>query len=147
MALSSKGYIRQIGLLLDGKEYKRAYEVASEFAEKSPGMQQDYLLGVCSFWTGRYDDALRLGKSALARAGRKPDRFSAILLCASALYRMKRYREGFELLKGCKGMGFNDRIEEMLVYFALALGDAREAVKHAKNLFTLNRELAAGLLE
>lgn len=147
MGFSKNGYMLQIGLMLGRKDYARAYEVAAELAGKAPGMQQDYLLAVCAFWTGRYKEAYERGRSALSVSGNRRDRISCTLLCASALYRMKEYRKGYELLASSRDLGFNDRIEEMMVYLSLAMGDERDAIKHARNLFALNRELAIRLME
>jgi len=147
MELTRTGYLKQINLLLGNQDYARAYEVASELARKSPGLEPYYMLGIAAYWNGKFKVAAEKGQAALSLAKSKDDIITCSLLISSAFYRMGEYKKGFDALKASESIGYNARVEEMLIYLSVALRNEKEALRHTKNLFMLNRKMAIRFME
>lgn len=148
MELTKKGYLKQLSLYLSNKDYGQAYPLAKQFLEEYPDeMMANYLYATAAFWAGENENAAKYGRMAFNLSKSPDDLLASAIITSSAYYELKQYQKAFDMLSSMEKLKYNEEIEKLLFVFSLALKDEKEAYKHAKNLYVMNKKAAQELLK
>ncbi len=147
MEFSRRGYTKQIMLYLQNKEYAKAYKLSSSFRKEFPDeMISNYLYSNSSFWTKRYDDAIVYGKIAFNKCKSKDEMIASAVVVASAYFNQEEYKKAMKILNPVEKLKCSEVVEKLMLAISIAMKDKKEALRHAKNLHVLNKEVAEEVL-
>jgi len=147
MELGKNGYAAQIAAYLKNEAYAKAYELATEFVQKFPDdMIAHFLLAEAAFWSGKYDEAALEGSKAFNKCSTDDDLLTCSIITGSSYFELKKYEEGYHLLRLMAKRKTNEELEKLLFVFSLELNNPQEAIKHVDELFKINKKAAEDLI-
>lgn len=138
-----ESYTKQISEYLKAQMNDNAYRLSADFVKRYPGeLMPHMLLAESAFRLSRYDQSKVEARKGLKLSQSEADiRFCAMVF-STACFQLKDYIEGYETLKKAAQGKFIQEVEEMLLILSWAMADEQKALRHMKNLMTLNRERA-----
>lgn len=141
-------FIKQISLYFKKGEYGQAYLLSREFSEMFPGdMASHFLLAKSAFWLNNFQVAEKESTKAFNLAKGNDELAVAGILRACTYYRLKRFREGLDLLNLLKTkLPHREEIAKLKFIFALALNDEAAALRHLDSLYEINKNAASELI-
>jgi len=141
-------YIKQIVLYFQSKNYQKAYELSKEFIEEYPEqMPAHFLYAKAAFWLNDYELAKKEAQIAFNLSKGQDELTVTGILLACALYRLKEYESGMELLKLLKSkIASQEKLMKLKFIFALALNDEHAALRHLDELYEMNEAEAKALM-
>ena len=141
-------FIKQISLYFKNGEYQQAYLLSKEFADAFPeNMASHFLLAKSAFWLNNFEEAEEESTKAFNLAKGNDELAVAGILKACAYYRLKKFREGLDLLNLLKTkLPQREEIAKLKFIFALALNDEAAALRHLESLYEINKKAASELI-
>jgi hypothetical protein len=145
---SKPPYLKQISLYFKNREFKQAYELSRDFASAFPGyMMAHFFFAKAAFWLNDFPTAEQESTLAFNLSKGKDEMAVAGILRACTCYRLKKYKEGIELLELLKTeLPQREEITKLKFIFALALHDEQAALRHLNTLYEINQAAASNLI-
>jgi hypothetical protein len=143
MQLGKKGYISQISLYLNNKDYQNAYNMSKQFIAAFPDeLIARFLLAESAFWAGQYHEAALEAHKAFNKATEYDDMLSCALVAGSAHFQLREYQKGMEILKHIERRKSSADLEKMLFAYSMAMHNPQEAAMHLNELHRMNQAAA-----
>lgn len=148
MNFSKQGYIKQIMLYLENKDYQKALSLSKDFLKFYPDdLESNYLYSTSCFWTMNFLDSIKNGRIAFNKAKSKDELIATAIVISSSYYRIGEYENAIKILKPIESLKFSIDVEKLMLTLSIALKNKKEALRHAKNLHVLNEEAANEMLK
>jgi tetratricopeptide (TPR) repeat protein len=144
---SKPPYIKQISIYFRNKDYKKAFLLSREFADAFPeDMSSHFLLAKSAFWLDDFHTAEEESTKAFNLSKGADELAVTGILRACTYYRLKKFKEGIELLNLLKTkLPQREEIAKLKFIFALALHDEQAALRHLESLYEINENAASEL--
>ncbi len=141
-----ESYAIQIGAYLKNGDYGKAREMSERMLEKFPREPLSHFMAAKScYFSGDYGNAAEEGKKALGLSEQGRDAVVSAIVAASALFMLKKYDEGYELLIPFRSED-DEVLKKLLLLFSMVTEHGKEAAEFYKELHELNRKAAADFL-
>ena len=112
-----EAFLKQIGIFLSKREYKRAYKLSREFCTRYNEAAAHLASAKCLFWLGEYEEMLPEARKALRMSDASGKGPAAVML-ATAYYKLGRLTEARKVLAHLEGTKNMDALKMRFIIAA-----------------------------